>query len=77
MTKKEEIIFTTIEKIQEEKGLNNYRMSALLGCKVVQEYQSFKRSKKALNVAKMLVLWRISGWSAEKFLERIEQDVKN
>jgi hypothetical protein len=77
MKEKEKLNFRLIEEIQEEKGLNDYKMASLLGCKTVWEYQKFKRSKKALNVPKMVTLWRISGWSAKKFLERLEEDIKD
>ncbi|WP_348249890.1 hypothetical protein [Leptolyngbya sp. GB1-A1] len=72
----DEIFFTFIREIREEKGLNPYKMAKLMNFKTVERYLEFERSKKALNVEKLLLLWRISGWSAKRFMERMEDDFR-
>lgn len=66
-----------IEKIREEiLKKNPYAMYKLLGFSDTKSYQDFERSSRALNIKKMVKLWRLSGLSGDEFMEMMASEVE-
>lgn len=65
-----------IKKIREQMGLNIYKMSQAMGYPKPHGYTQFENSKKAVNLEKLVKLWRVSQLSADEFMLLIEKEVK-
>ncbi|BAY08155.1 hypothetical protein [Calothrix sp. NIES-2098] len=64
-----------IKKIRESKNVTGYRIAKELGFYDCKHYLHFENAKKAVNLDKLIRLWRYSGLSAKAFLEMIEEEV--
>lgn len=67
-----------IKKIREEiLQKNQYEMYKMLGFYDVKSYQDFENSKRAVNIKKLVKLWRSTGLTGDEFMKMIEDDVNN
>ena len=66
-----------IRKIREDNGMTYRDMMRRMDIKNVNSYVQFEKSKLALNIDKMIRLWRFSGLSAKAFMALIEEEVKS
>lgn len=57
-------------------GLNIYKMSQVMEYPKPHGYTQFENSKKAVNLEKLVKLWRVSQLSADEFMLIIETEVK-
>lgn len=64
-----------IKEIRSLLGFTQYRIAQELGFPSTYGYTQFENSRKAVNIEKLIKLWRISGMSAKAFLEMIEEEV--
>lgn len=55
---------------------NPYEMQIILGIKETRTYLDFENSKRNVNTEKLVKLWRVSGLSAKKFMEMIEEEME-
>lgn len=66
-----------IKKIREKMGLNIYKMSQAMEYPKPHGYTQFENSKKAVNLEKLVKLWRVSKLSADEFMLMIEKEVRD
>jgi hypothetical protein len=67
-----------IKKIRENKLKKNpYEMYKLLGFSDTKSYQDFEKSSRAVNIEKLIKLWRLSELSADEFMEMIAKEVES
>ena len=65
-----------VKKIREEiLETNYYQMQKRLGLSSTTIYKNFEKAKIMLHAKTMVKLWRVSGLSAQEFLELIEREV--
>ena len=64
-----------IKKIRENLGFSKYRMSKELGYTKDYNYNRFENAKQNVNLEKLIILWHLSGLSADEFLQMIEAEV--
>jgi hypothetical protein len=66
-----------IKKIREDiLGKNPYEMHKALGFSDTKSYQDFEKSSRAVNVEKLVKLWRLSGLSGDSFMRLLAEEVE-
>lgn len=70
-----EEIMEFIKKIRITLGLNYYQAQKLLGFSSSRGYIDFEQSKRAVNLEKLIKLWRASAMDGNDFLIMIEKEV--
>jgi hypothetical protein len=66
-----------IKKIREEVlGKSYYEMYKALDFSDTKSYQDFERASRAVNVQKLVKLWRLSGLSGDEFMDLMAQEVE-
>lgn len=56
-------------------GLTSYKMSQEMGYPKPHGYTQFENSKKAVNIGKLVKLWKISKLSADDFMQMLESEI--
>ncbi|MBD2212939.1 hypothetical protein H6G27_24125 [Nostoc linckia FACHB-104] len=64
-----------IKKIRLKLGLNYYQSQKVLGFSSSRGYIDFENSKRAVNIEKLIKLWRVSAMDGNDFLAMIEKEV--
>jgi hypothetical protein len=66
-----------IRKIREEiLNKNQYEMHKNLGFSDTKSYKNFENSARAVNIQKLVKLWRLSGLSGNEIMNMIAEEVE-